>query len=168
MTQQYLSTSHSNCTSDATEETKNPYPPEPKDDAEWSRWAVDHPVIHIWQQEMAPWQKYAEALTRWTLDRLVVRDDVFGGYYVKDGQVRRCKKDGPLTTEIIANHFGLTSLESVIGLYTTSLDDKCKSLTIDFDRHDGESEELVDRNWRLASSLYRVLEDRGFHPLHHQ
>ena len=165
MTQQYLSTSHSNCTPDATEETKNPYPPEPMDDADWSRWAVDHPVIQIWLGEMAPWQKYADDLTRWTLDRLVVRDDVFGGYYVKGGQVRRCKKDGPLTPEIIANHFGLTSLESVIGLYTTSLDDQCKSLAIDLDRHDGEPGDLVNKNLRLALDRYEYLESRGFHPL---
>lgn len=165
MTQQYLSNPHPNCTPDATEEMKKPYLPEPKTDAEWSRWALDHPVIQDWLQEMAPWQKHAANLTRWTFERLVVRDDAYGGYYVKDGQVRRCKKEGPLTQEIIANHFGLTSLESVIGLYTTSLDDQCKSLTIDLDRHDGEPGDLVDKNLRLALHQYRVLEDLGFHSL---
>ena len=165
MTQQYLSHQYPNCTPDATEESKKPYPPEPKDDAEWSRWALAHPVIHVRLREMAPWQQHAADLTRWTFERLVVRDDVYGGYYVKDGQVRRCKKDGPLTPEIVSNHFGLTSPDSVIGLYTTSPDDLCKSLTLDLDRHDGEPGDLVDKNLRLALDQYRVLEDLGFHPL---
>ena len=157
MTHQYLSNSDSN--------SENSYPPEPTNIDEWSQWAAKHPTIHVWQEKMAPWQKYADDLARWTMKRLVVRSDVYGGFYVKDGQLRRFKKDGPLTPEIIANHFGLTSLESLIGLYTTSTDDKCKSLTIDFDRHDGESEDLVKKNWQLALSIYETLESLGLHPL---
>ena len=125
MTQDYLSPTLPNCMqAEAGQAWSISYPPEPTEDAEWSHWAVDHPVIHVWLRQMAPWQKQAADLTRWTFERLVVRDDVYGGYAVAgDGGVRRFKKEGPLTPEIVANHFGLTSQESVIGLYTTSTDD---------------------------------------------
>lgn len=165
MTDEYLSPSQQNFVPDAKNKLKPSYPPEPTDADDWSHWAVDHPVIRAWHQEMEPWQKHADDLISWTQDRLVVRNDVYGGYYIKkDGQVGRSKKQ-ILTPEIIANHYSLTNLESVIGLYTTSLDDTCKSLTIDFDRHDGEPGDLVDMNWRQATDIYQQLEERGFNPL---
>jgi P4 family phage/plasmid primase-like protien len=140
--------------------------PEPTGLAEWSSWAVNKTLNSPWLKELEPWQQHADDLARWTMQRLVVRDDVYGGYYLnKDGTLRRFKKVGPVTPELISDHFGLTNLESIIGLYTTSLDDKCKGLTIDLDRHDGDPDDLVQKNWSLASDQYAWLVAQGFHPL---
>lgn len=165
MSQEYLCIPQLNCTSEEDEKQIAVLDQEPTGQAEWSSWAVRQLVNSPWHRQLEPWQRHADDLARWTTERLVVRNDAYGGYYVKDGKVRRCKKSGPVTHELISDHFGLSSLESVIGLYTTSLDDKCKALTLDLDRHDGEPDDLVEKNWRLASTRYSQLVQLGFRPL---
>jgi putative DNA primase/helicase len=146
--------------------TERILPAEPTDPGLWSKWAVDQYDRDPWYLELKPWQRHAEELARWTMERLVVRADAYGGYYVaKDGGTRRCKRDGAVTLDLLANHFGLSTPDTIIGLYTTSLDDQCKGWTTDLDRHDDDSDDLVEKNMVFALDRYRMLEDLGFHPL---
>ena len=166
MTQSYVCDSPQNCTSEAIWKTDCGDFSEPTDPALWSKWAADQYDRDPWYQQLKPWQQHAEELARWTMERLVVRDDAYGGYYIaKDGGTRRCKQDGAVTVDLISNHFGLSSPDTIIGLYTTSLNDQCKALTSDLDRHDGNPDDLVEKNMVLALDRYRTLEDLGFHPL---
>lgn len=113
----------------------------------------------------SPWKQYSFELAAWAKDRLVVREDVFGAYYVKDGKTERYKKNGPLTNKILVDHFCATSTNSVIGLYTTSLQDECKSLAIDLDRHEGDPDNFATINLQLALDKYTLLKKLGFNPL---
>src|SRR5579871_3708857 len=162
---EYLCNEGSNSVTILQEEPRN-YPPEPKDDEAWVKWLLDHPVVILdREREHWPWVEHAEELARWTMERLVVRDDAYGIYYYKDDKLHQAKKAGDVTLELVANHFRHDRLESIIGLYTTSDQDECKVLTVDLDRHHGDPQDLVDKNLRFALDCYRVLEERGFHPL---
>jgi putative DNA primase/helicase len=166
MTQTYVCDSPQNCTSEAIWKTDADHFSEPTDPTLWSRWAADQYDRDPWYQQLKPWQQHAEELARWVMDQLVVRDDAYGGYYIaKDGGTRRCKRDGAVTLDLIANHFGLSTPDTIIGLYTTSLGDQCKGWTTDLDRHDGNPDDLVEKNMVFALDRYRMLEDLGFHPL---
>ena len=115
--------------------------------------------------EVQEWKTQAEDLAMWALDRMVNRHDIFGRYYTKDGVRKSRKEDGAVDASRIAIHFGANDLDKIIGLYSTSLDDLCLWLAIDFDRHDGDSEEVAEKNWLLAANVCEQLRELGFHPL---
>ena len=100
-----------------------------------------------------PWQDDRPGRRLWQVLRRCRRQ----AEELQAGWSRRCRPDrGPLL---------LGQARFTIGLYTTSKDDRCRWLVIDFDRHDGDPEGLAERNRTLALAAYETLRNLGFHPL---
>lgn len=103
------------------------------------------------------WGRHSEPLAHFAWSRIVVRQDVYGGYH-PDGSPTT--ERGPLTLEILIRHF---RGQVVIGLHTTSPDGKCLVLTIDIDAHDDQADPQA--NWRFALFVCRLLIALGLRPL---
>src|SRR4051794_1490750 len=104
---------------------------------------------------------YADGLTAWTLERMVNRDDAYGGYYLDPGgRARSCTAKGPVDYALLHKHF---AADRIIGLHSTSKADTCRWLTIDVDRHDGDPEDFVEKNEGYARHLFAGLRDLGLH-----
>ncbi len=109
------------------------------------------------------WADDAGRLADWTSTRMVNRDDAYGSYYMTDGgEARSCVKKGPVDAALLRRHF---ASHGIIGLFTTSKEDTCRWLTIDLDRHDGDPDDFVERNDRLALHVVEILQGLGFRPL---
>jgi hypothetical protein len=126
-----------------------------------------HPPV---DEASAPWGERAAELTRWVMDRLVVRTDVWGGYvreqergkgYTRaDGTTDKLgttltrparSKRGQvfLTEDVVLRHFRPRDAGDVIGLHTTSPDNTCRWGGLDLDRH-GEHSPSPEANWHAA------------------
>ena len=117
-------------------------------------------------RERAAWSRQAERLAQWAMERMVVRPDVYLGYYAKaSGEVATAKRDGQVTLGLLKSHFAVVETGSLVGLYTTSLKDECRWMVVDLDRHDGDSEEIATRNLEFARLVFDRLVGMGFHPL---
>src|SRR4051812_42952848 len=86
------------------------------------------------------WADRAGELAGWVSRRAVVREDAHAVYYVDhEGKKRTCKQkdyetggDVPVTQGLIDRHF---RDNKIVGLYSTSVADRCLWLTIDIDQH---------------------------------
>jgi hypothetical protein len=112
------------------------------------------------------WIHFAGELADWAMQRLVVRPDAYFAYYkTPTGKADGAKADKPVTIDLLKSHFSAVTTAGLIGLYTTSIDDRCKSLTIDLDRHDDDKHEVAVRNTTFAQHLHDQLKELGFEPL---
>lgn len=112
--------------------------------------------------EARDWHENAKKLTDWTLEHMVNRPDIYGYYYNAEGIIRGIKKDGSVNDTLINGHF---AGDKTIGLYTTSVDDRCRWLAIDMDRHEGDPEDFETRNHEYACRIFEQLRSLGFAPL---
>ncbi|QDU23608.1 DNA primase family protein [Urbifossiella limnaea] len=123
----------------------------------------------------AAWHAAADRLTEWAWDRLAVRVDRYGGYYVKDGRVEKCAKppQGPqphaFNKAVLKQHFEARGSGDVAGGYPLTAPtetDPCvgKWVGIDWDNHD-HLPEVAARNLRHVLHVYRRLIGLGFRPL---
>jgi putative DNA primase/helicase len=109
------------------------------------------------------WTDNADRLATWCLGHLVNRKDAYGSYYRgSDGKIRSCKSDGTVDTNLLVRHF---RSREIIGLYSTSLEDMCRWLMIDIDRHDPDPESVAEAADRFAHEIYEDLRSLGFGPL---
>jgi hypothetical protein len=124
----------------------------------------------------AAWRAHAADLARWTLDRLVNRTDVWGGYY-RDrddaGNWVTCQTTHPrrahrgkrfLTEAILTRHYRAFGTSDVAGAHSTSLENTSISGAVDIDRH-GPTSCAPEVNLAAALHWYAVLRDLGFSPL---
>jgi hypothetical protein len=136
-------------------------------------------------QVAAAWREQAGELARWTMARLVVRHDVWGGYVAEPERGKTfTRPDGTadklgvtltrparakrgqvfLTEEVVRRHFCPRDAGDLIGAHTTSPDSTCRWGALDIDRH-GDTSADPAANWRAARHWYGRLVGRGFHPL---
>src|SRR5262249_29640220 len=132
----------------------------------------------------APWSARAAELTRWVLEHLAVRRDVWGGYVPEAERGREfTRADGSrdrleatltrparsqrgvvlLTEEVVARHFRPRHAGDLIGLHTTSPANTCRWGGLDIDRHGEHADPAA--NWRAALHWHERLARRGFRPL---
>jgi hypothetical protein len=122
-----------------------------------------------------PWIDRAAELAAWAMRRLTNRHDAWGAYWQEqtpDGWVTRqttcphtrdrCKRH--LTEQILARHFAATDTHAVIGLHTTSPENRSRWGAVDIDWH-GPTSTGGDVNIVAAQRWYTHLEGLGFHPL---
>ena len=118
------------------------------------------------QDDGAAWRRRAPELALWVQEKMVVRDDAHGQYYIDAlGRPRSCKQGGNVDFELLVQHFRSAGDGRQIGLYTTSLDDRCRCLLIDIDLHDGHPEDLAGTNVAFALFVCDVVIGQGFRPL---
>ena len=122
------------------------------------------------------WQREAERLAEWTLERLVNRTDVYGRYLPlarrQPGQSnnytapnKALRAPGALTTEIIEEHYRGNDPGNLIGLHAISPECTCKWFLIDIDQHGDDQAALAEANAKAAFAWHADLQRRGFHPL---
>ena len=109
----------------------------------------DGPATH---DAGSPWRQYAEALADWALARVAVRQDVYGTYYEAGGEFRQTTAHAPLTRDVLVRHF---RGEIVVGLHSTSPDNRCLGVSFDIDAHDDEAD--PEQNWRCALKTAELL-----------
>jgi P4 family phage/plasmid primase-like protien len=101
----------------------------------------------------AAWRKHAEALADWLLVRVFVRRDVFGAYTDDGGQYTAHE---PVTRELLVRH---CRGERTVGAHTTSPDNRCLCLSLDYDVHDDQGN--PEANWRHASAMVTRARELG-------
>ncbi len=116
------------------------------------------------------WRKNASRLAEWAFKKLVNREDVFGSYIPleqrtagKTARTQHCK----ITLEIFRKHFLVkvdSNREGLIGVHSTSKDNRCRWMVIDIDNHKNISE-MAKNNKKAAIDLYTKLQQMGLHPL---
>ena len=93
------------------------------------------------------------------MDHLVIRTDAYGKHFItKDGSAARCTVKEPLDRAILLGHF--SKADPIIGIFTTSVENKCKFLVIDIDCHAAD-ETLASQNQEFAESIASDLEQLG-------
>jgi putative DNA primase/helicase len=122
------------------------------------------------------WSARADELAAWADRLLVVRRDVWGGYYrVLDaaGQWATCQTTHPrkedrgrrlLSLDDLARHFRAASTRDVIGLHTTSPDNLSRWGAVDIDNHGDQSPDPA-KNLAAALAWYARLKGLGFAPV---
>jgi hypothetical protein len=127
------------------------------------------------EDSASAWQGRHTELASWAYRHLVVRHDVWGGYYLRTSgdlpEVRTWTKPMEdnrgrvlLTEKIIDRHFRLADVDSIIGLHSTSADNHSLVGTLDVDQH-GPGSSTAEVNQAAALSWYVALRGLGFHPL---
>jgi hypothetical protein len=133
----------------------------------------------------AAWAERADELAAWAWQRLVNRIDVWGGYNALEDRSKEIRRpDGStyklgatltrppkrsrgrvfLTPQILTRHFQARGPLDVVGLHTTSPDNRSKWGTVEVDQHgEGSTDPAV--NFRAVRGWYDILVARGFHPL---
>lgn len=110
-----------------------------------------------------PWRTASSELADWALAHLVNRTDARGGYYAKDGEVRRTTRkatDRRWQPHDVAlkGHFSATRPEHIVGFHSTSPNNTCRWLGIDIDAHRGED---PIENLRIAIEICSRLAEYG-------
>jgi putative DNA primase/helicase len=135
---------------------------------------TDKPLANV-PAEPAYWSARADELARWAWERLVVRVDVAGRYYVKwDGDAWRTetytwppvRQRGKvfLTPAMLERHFRARAARDVIGLHAIGTDQLCLAGQLDLDNH-GNDPATAAVNWRAALGWFNALTGRGLRPL---
>jgi hypothetical protein len=127
----------------------------------------------------APWRAWADRageMAPWADSLLVVRRDVWGGYYPaldSAGQYVTCQTTHPrkadrgrrlLTQDDLARHFRATSTRDVLGSHTTSPENLSRWGAVDIDQH-GDHGPDPAKNLAAALAWYERLRGFGFAPL---
>ena len=122
------------------------------------------------------WQRYADQLAEWALERLVNRRDVWSQYTLKNGEVgvvmlpikeRRKAGTDMVTLNKLRRHFAGRAVSHLIGLHSISDHSTAKWFAIDIDMHDENvinADEIARANWTAAQEWCRRLRAAGFDP----
>jgi len=114
------------------------------------------PQALAFQAEQAAWKRRAPDLAAWVMKTMVVRSNAYGKYAIdRQGHSKKWKEDGQVDQRLLERHFSEDSAQ--IGLYTTDVDDRCRWLAIDVDRHDGHTSKVRDDNRRYVFHVYKRL-----------
>src|SRR5687768_17580033 len=123
------------------------------------------------------WQRYADALAEWAMERLVNRRDVWSQYTLKNGEVgvvmlpikeRRKAGTDMVTMNKLRRHFSGRAVSHLIGLHSISDHSTAKWFAIDIDMHDEHvinADEIARANWAAAQEWCRRLRAAGFDPI---
>ncbi len=123
------------------------------------------------------WQRYADQLAEWAMDRLVNRRDVWSQYTLKNGEVgvvmlpikeRRKAGTDMVTMNKLRRHFSGRAVSHLIGLHSISDHSTAKWFAIDIDMHDEHvinADEIARANWAAAQEWCRRLRAAGFDPI---
>jgi hypothetical protein len=114
-----------------------------------------------------PWHDAALELAKATWP-LVNRTDRFGGYYVKNGVVKKVEPTNfqtdekiPLTKTRFLEHFKARFPEEVIGLHGLTVEPSIGNFAvIDIDYHDSETDD-AEGNERFAIHIYTTMHEHG-------
>lgn len=131
------------------------------------------------------WQRNAERLADWAWDRLVIRDDVWGGYnspadrekliFRADGTsyklgstctrpTRKQRGKVKFTRDVLVRHFFARRTRDIAGAHTTSIDNRSRYGTAEIDVH-GEGGNDPQATLAAALAWYDRLKSMGFSPL---
>ena len=117
-------------------------------------------------REAAAWRLRAQDLGDWTQQCLVNRSDVHGHYLPLDARTDPKKKAvtryEEVTPELLPRHFIGADHGHLIGLHTTSPDNRSRWMAIDIDSHDGDSREVT---WPATLALSQRFQNLGLHVL---
>ena len=116
----------------------------------------------------AAWKANARELANWASLNLINRHDVYGQYLPREqrSSTRKAKtKRGPLTEQLLVQHFRGNSQGDLVGLHTTSERETCRWSAIDIDHHGEKNKKAHRKNRTAARKLYRQLKKLGFRPL---
>jgi hypothetical protein len=123
------------------------------------------------------WQRYADRLAEWAMERLVNRRDVWSQYTVSQGHVRvvmlptlerRKLGSDMVTLQKLRRHFGGRSISHLIGLHSISDHSTCKWFALDLDLHDEtvmNADELARANLNASLNWAERLREEGFDPM---
>jgi hypothetical protein len=112
-----------------------------------------------WGDYVAAWHARATQLALWALERIFVRTDRYGAYYLKDGGKRTCTKpkdstEGAVNQNLLKKHFAASTVSDVIGAHPLTLGKSLgRWIAIDIDAHDPTDD--PDRNKRYAEHLVK-------------
>ena len=127
----------------------------------------DAPAKGHAQDDGDAWRRRAPELALWVQEKMVVRDDAHGQYYIDAlGRPRSCKQDGTVDGPLLVQHFlsdggRCARSASTPPRWTTA----AGWLLIDIDLHDGHPEDLAGKNLAFALVVCGVLVGLGFRPL---
>jgi hypothetical protein len=124
------------------------------------------------------WRARAEALATWAEERLVVRRDCYGGYYLdSSGVVRTTTHHETLTHGRVVQHFQAIGASDVIGFHTCATEKMvglptglahvtlAKYACPELDLHDNDDPALAEANLKAAITWHDRAAGLGFHPL---
>lgn len=123
------------------------------------------------------WQRYADRLAEWAMERLVNRRDVWSQYTVKNGQVgvvmlpikeRRKLGADMVTMNKLRRHFAGQAVSHLIGLHSISDHSTCKWFAVDIDLHDekiSNADEVAQANLAAALEWANRLREMGMDPI---
>jgi hypothetical protein len=122
------------------------------------------------QNEEQAWRENAGGLVDWAQRFLVNRSDAHGAYRPLEQRTddkAAFTAHSPVTSEQLKQHFesGRSSNRAnLVGLHSTSRENKCRWLVLDFDNHDRKPG-LNEANKQAAQKLFARLRGMGLQPL---
>jgi hypothetical protein len=114
------------------------------------------------------WAAWAEELATWTMRWLVNRTDAWGQYLPLRERTDKKKArtvHGKLTLEVLGRHYRGADPGHLVGVHTTSPDNRSRCLAVELDQHGEPDEEKHRRNQAAALALYDRAVGLGFDPL---
>ena len=123
------------------------------------------------------WQRYADELAEWAMERIVNRRDVWSQYTLKAGEIsvvmlpikeRRKAGTDMVTLDKLRRHFSGRSPAHLIGLHSISDHSTCKWFAIDIDLHDEKvpnADEIREANFIAAQEWSARLRSAGLDPI---
>jgi hypothetical protein len=123
------------------------------------------------------WQRYADRLAVWAMERLVNRRDVWSQYTLRNGEVgvvmlpikeRRRAGTDMVTLNKLRRHFAGRAVSHLIGLHSISDHSTAKWFAIDIDLHDesvANAGEIADANLAAALGWSERLRAEGLDPI---
>ncbi len=112
----------------------------------------------------AAWRARADELAVWTMRTLVARDDVYGQYLLETERTAGRKavtRRGEISLELLRKHYRAEQTGDLIGLHTTSANQRCRWIAINIDHH-GSRDDAIHRACRSAAiTLYGQLQRLG-------
>ncbi len=121
---------------------------------------------------MDAWIKNAKRLADWTWTNLVNRTDVWGAYTALNDREKLKTWTAPavkvrgrirLTPAKVESHYLATAPEHVIGLHTTAMDNTCRWIVLEIDKHDDKAD--AAKNEAAAVWYYNLIKTRGLNVL---
>jgi len=124
--------------------------------------------------DRSAWYRCAGDLAAWAMERLVNRQDAHGAY-TRPEERGKDRQDGKgkvptsytskkeVTVWKLARHYRGESHHHVMGLHSTSTDNRCLWGAFDIDRHADATDPAA--TLAFAMRLYRAVLSRGFRPL---
>lgn len=123
------------------------------------------------------WQRYADDLAEWAMERLVNRRDVWSQYTLRNGEVgvvmlpikeRRKAGTDMVTMNKLRRHFAGRAVSHLIGLHSISDHQTCKWFAVDVDLHDEEvanADEIALANFAACLKWASQLREQFMDPV---